>query len=252
MEEQTKLHLQRELAIAEQAFGSVHREVITSLNNLAMYYYTQGNYVQAEPLYKRSLAICEQVLGPDHPYTATCLNNLAELYRAQSKNIQAELLLKRALVIWERVLGASHPTTVTVRENYTDLSRKMNQEEGAEGESASDSTASVMIDGESFPVAESVDALCVAIEAEGRGVFRFCSLEYKNVLGQLTQKLEKHYGQMSCQYRDAIASPLLCASCLWELPGSYKLSLLQAPELLSNNIFFINEDFLGATPGFDR
>ena len=40
------------------------------LNNLAALYYAQGQYAQAEPLYKRALAIWEKALGPDHPYVA--------------------------------------------------------------------------------------------------------------------------------------------------------------------------------------
>ena len=42
-------------------------DVAKSLNNLVGLYKTQGQYAQAEPLYKRSLAIAEQSLGPDHP-----------------------------------------------------------------------------------------------------------------------------------------------------------------------------------------
>ncbi len=54
-----------------------------SLNNLAELYRAQGQYAQAEPLYKRSLAIVEKALGPDHPNVATSLNNLALLYKTR-------------------------------------------------------------------------------------------------------------------------------------------------------------------------
>ncbi len=70
---------------------------------------TQGQYAQAEPLYKRSLAIREKALGPDHPDVATSLNNLAELYRAQNQYAQAEPLYKRSLAIREKAFGVSHP-----------------------------------------------------------------------------------------------------------------------------------------------
>ena len=43
----------------------------------------QGNYGEAEELYKRSLAIHEQLLGPDHPNVAISLNNLARLWESQ-------------------------------------------------------------------------------------------------------------------------------------------------------------------------
>ena len=45
------------LQVAEQNVGPNHPDVATSLNNLALLYQTQGQYAQAEPLYKRSLAI---------------------------------------------------------------------------------------------------------------------------------------------------------------------------------------------------
>jgi tetratricopeptide (TPR) repeat protein len=57
--------------------------VAASLNNLAELYRAQGQYAQAEPLYKRSLAIVEKALGPDHPNVATSLNNLALLYKTR-------------------------------------------------------------------------------------------------------------------------------------------------------------------------
>ena len=65
--------------------------MVTSLNNLALLYKTQGHYVQAEPLYKRALAINEKALGPDHPSTGTSLNNLAQLYSNQGRYEDAEL-----------------------------------------------------------------------------------------------------------------------------------------------------------------
>ena len=79
------------------------------LNNLAALYCTQGQYAQAEPLYKRALAIWEKALGPDHPDVATSLNNLAELYGTQGQYAQAEPLYKRALAIDEKASVPNHP-----------------------------------------------------------------------------------------------------------------------------------------------
>jgi tetratricopeptide (TPR) repeat protein len=73
--------------------------VATSLNNLALLYSTQGNYAQAEPLYKRSLEIREKALGPDHPDVATSLKNIAELYRKTGREKEAEEFEKRAAAI---------------------------------------------------------------------------------------------------------------------------------------------------------
>ena len=43
----------------------------------------QGNYDDAEPLYKRALVIREETLSPRHPDVATSLNNLASLLNSQ-------------------------------------------------------------------------------------------------------------------------------------------------------------------------
>ena len=67
--------MKRALGISEQVLGPRHPNTASSLNNLAAFYYIQGNYEQAEPLMKRALAIYEQVLGPQHPDTATTRAN---------------------------------------------------------------------------------------------------------------------------------------------------------------------------------
>ncbi len=89
----------RSLAIKEKALGPDHPDVATSLNNLALLYYTQGQYAQAEPIFKRSLAIWEKALGLDHSNVAMSLENLAALYRKTDREKVAEALEKRAAVI---------------------------------------------------------------------------------------------------------------------------------------------------------
>jgi len=74
----------------------------TNLNNLALIYYIQGRYSEAEPLFKRSLAIMEKVVGPEHPDVATILNNMALLYKAQGMYPEAEPFLARAQAIRQK------------------------------------------------------------------------------------------------------------------------------------------------------
>ncbi len=85
--------------IAEESFEPDHPNVAVSLHNLALLYYAQGQYAQAEPLYKRSLAIWEKVLGPNHPDVATSLRDLALLYRATQRTTEAEQLEEQAAKI---------------------------------------------------------------------------------------------------------------------------------------------------------
>jgi len=80
----------------ERALGPDHPYMAGELNNLAELYGTQGQYAQAEPLYKRSLAIDEKALGPDHPEVATSLENMAALYRKIGRAKEAKSLEIRA------------------------------------------------------------------------------------------------------------------------------------------------------------
>ena len=67
------------LAIAEKSQGPEHPATGTRLNNLAGLLEAQGDYAQAEPLFRRALAIAEKAQGPAHPETGRSLNNLAGL-----------------------------------------------------------------------------------------------------------------------------------------------------------------------------
>ena len=112
---------EKALAIDEKALGPVHRDVATSLNNLAMLYVSLGDYAKAEPLYKRSLAIREKALGPDHSDVAQSLNNLAGLYDSLGDYAKAEPLYKRSLTIREKALGPDHPDVAASLNNLAGL-----------------------------------------------------------------------------------------------------------------------------------
>ncbi|MFO1434132.1 MAG: tetratricopeptide repeat protein [Candidatus Competibacteraceae bacterium] len=81
--------------------------------NLAMLYYNQGRYGEAEPLLNKALQLRREVLGPRHPNTLESLNNLALLYRSQGRYGEAEPLHKEALQLSREVLGPHHPNTLT-------------------------------------------------------------------------------------------------------------------------------------------
>lgn len=86
------------LQVGETNAGKNHPDAATSLNNLARLYDTQGQYAQAEPLYKRA---GDRGKGPrpDHPDVALSLNNLAALYRATNRGKEAEALEQQAVRI---------------------------------------------------------------------------------------------------------------------------------------------------------
>lgn len=103
---EAELLLKRGLEIREKALNQNPpdpdidlRHLSVSFSNLALLYYYQGKYPDAEKLYKRALSINEEVRGPDHPAVGTNLHSLALLYFLRGKYEQVEPLERRALVI---------------------------------------------------------------------------------------------------------------------------------------------------------
>ena len=71
---------------------------------LALFYYHQGEYKEARPLFERALAIDEKVHGSGHSNIVISLSNLAALHEACGNYDQAKLLFKQALAIKEKEL----------------------------------------------------------------------------------------------------------------------------------------------------
>ena len=108
---------------------------------------------------------------------------------------------------------------------------------------ATAASGSVNIDDTEFPLVRNVGELVATSSGSGRAAYLFRTLQYRQVLAQTGQLLRARYGDDSAQYRDLIPSPLLCARCLWEFSGSYKIGL-QMPEFLGR--------MSGGLPGGER
>src|SRR5689334_13831780 len=81
----------------------------------------QGQYRQAESLYRRALDVAEAAFGPDHLVVACVLNNLAVLYKYTANFDEAGRLYRRALAITEAKLGPEHPNVATIYHNLGGL-----------------------------------------------------------------------------------------------------------------------------------
>ena len=99
----------KELSDISDDGSTLNDDNVTSLNNLAALYYSQGRYTEAEPLYIKALELTRRLLGDEHPSVATSLNNLAQLYYSQGRYAEAEPLYLQALELWRRLLGDEHP-----------------------------------------------------------------------------------------------------------------------------------------------
>ena len=89
----------------KKTLGATHQEVSNSLHDLALLYKAEGDYPEAEFMFKRALSIKEKVLGPHHIEMAIALNNLAVLYDSWRRFQDSETCYKRAIEITELNLG---------------------------------------------------------------------------------------------------------------------------------------------------
>ena len=113
------------LELCEKMVGPDSPVVAAALSNLAVLYFSMGDYSKAEPLFQRALKIDEKALGPDHADTATALNNLALLYYTTGDYAKAEPLFQGALKIKEKALGPDHADTATALNNLAGLYSSM-------------------------------------------------------------------------------------------------------------------------------
>jgi CHAT domain-containing protein/tetratricopeptide (TPR) repeat protein len=97
--------LERALAIREKLLGPNNAEVGSSVNNLALLSWREGDTKQATQLLLRSLAIVEATHGPTHPQVAGVLNNLAFLYQAMGNTQEAITFLTRGSQVREHNLA---------------------------------------------------------------------------------------------------------------------------------------------------
>jgi tetratricopeptide (TPR) repeat protein len=81
------------------------------LNNAASSLFSQGRFVEAEPLGRRALEIRRRVLGEDCRETAASYDNLGASLYGQDRNVEAAPFIRKALEIRERLLGEDHPAT---------------------------------------------------------------------------------------------------------------------------------------------
>ncbi|MBE9091216.1 tetratricopeptide repeat protein [Microcystis aeruginosa LEGE 11464] len=58
---------------------------MVSLNNLALLYYFQVRYTEAEPLYLEAINIFREGLGENHPHTQTIMENIKLCCRNSGK-----------------------------------------------------------------------------------------------------------------------------------------------------------------------
>jgi tetratricopeptide (TPR) repeat protein len=85
-----------------------------TLNNFAVFFKSQGNYDQAEALYRRALSIFRKALGPKHPKVTTCRLNYASLLRVMNRPADTKkpsAILRRRPNAFSPTRGGSEPSS---------------------------------------------------------------------------------------------------------------------------------------------
>ena len=93
----------------------------TSLNNLALLYYSQGQYAKAEPLYRAALAIREKTLGAGAPRRGHEPQQPGVALRRPRPIREGRAALSAGLAIREKALGPEHPDVATSLNNLAVL-----------------------------------------------------------------------------------------------------------------------------------
>ena len=82
-------------------------------NSVALNYFNQGRFDQAEQLFRRGVAELEKLVGRDHPDTLDGINNLAKSLWRQGENEEASHLYAEVLKVRTQRFGENHPRTIS-------------------------------------------------------------------------------------------------------------------------------------------
>jgi tetratricopeptide (TPR) repeat protein len=73
----------------------------------------EGQYSEAEQLFRQTLDAKRRTLGPEHPSTLNAVDGLARLLKNEKRYPEAEEAYRQAFAGRGRVLGAGHPDTAS-------------------------------------------------------------------------------------------------------------------------------------------
>jgi tetratricopeptide (TPR) repeat protein len=100
--------MRESLALRRKLLSPGNPDLAVGLNNLAYLIWRQGNFDEAESMYREALAIDRQTYGNVHPEVATKVLNLAVLLRDRGNPQAAEPLARESLEIRRKILGEHH------------------------------------------------------------------------------------------------------------------------------------------------
>jgi eukaryotic-like serine/threonine-protein kinase len=95
------------LMIRRRVFGNEHTKTASSLHNLGVALWNQGELKEAETLLRESLAVRRKIFGDEHAEVAKTLHQLGATLRFQGNIAQSETVQREALAIRRKVFGSN-------------------------------------------------------------------------------------------------------------------------------------------------
>ncbi|KAM3504856.1 hypothetical protein MY11210_008194 [Beauveria gryllotalpidicola] len=123
---------QKSAEIREELLGPDHPDTLVSMGNLALIYYNQGRWEEAEELCMQLTETSKTKLGADHTNTLIIMSNLASIYTDQGRWEEAERLEVQVMETRKAKLGANHLGTLNSMSNLASIYSNQGQWEKAE------------------------------------------------------------------------------------------------------------------------
>ena len=90
------------LVVTENSSEPCLEDMLICLDNLVIFYESQGRYADAGLLYQRAITMTEKALGDEHPSLVIMLEGFAAILKTLGNEGQAEDLERRAAKIKDR------------------------------------------------------------------------------------------------------------------------------------------------------
>jgi len=100
------------IKIAIQAYGEYSPRTAICINNLGGYFLSQGNLLEATPLFEWALELKEKTLGRDNPDLINQITNLAIVYERLKRKADAQEMRSRLDALIKAKMDASNPKDI--------------------------------------------------------------------------------------------------------------------------------------------
>ncbi|MFH1845270.1 MAG: tetratricopeptide repeat protein [bacterium] len=218
-------HLMAALATRRSVLGNEHPEVATGIYNLASLREMQGDFSEAERLFREAVTMRKKLFGEEHADVASGLVRLGTVYSFQGRYAEAEPVLREALAMQRRLLGEEHSDVADGLNNLATLLQR--QGKHAEAEPLFHQALAVRRElfGEKHPhVASTLNELATLLQEEGKyaeaaTVFQEALSIRKELFGDehpetavslgnlaLILRLQGKYPEAEAFYREALAT----------------------------------------------